>query len=84
MGDEAGRAVARAAAVERRGRRRRGAPAVPAGRDTPAVPAGSGAPAVPAGSGAPAVPFLMGWREEQQGEEGGKGEGGEHPLFVPG
>jgi hypothetical protein len=32
MGDEAGRTVARAEAVERRGLRRRGAPAVLAGR----------------------------------------------------
>jgi hypothetical protein len=40
MGDEAGRAVARAAAVERRGLRWSGAPAVPAGRDTLAVPDG--------------------------------------------
>ncbi len=28
--------------------------------------------------------FLPGWREEQQGEEGGKGREGGHPLFVPG
>ncbi len=49
MGDEAGRTVARAEAVEMRGLRRRGAPTVPAGRDIPAVPAGSGAPAVPDG-----------------------------------
>ncbi len=28
--------------------------------------------------------FLEGWREEQQGEEGGEGGGGEHPLFMPG
>ncbi len=42
-------AVARAEAVERRGLRRRGGPAGPAGVDTPAVPAGSGAPAVPDG-----------------------------------
>jgi hypothetical protein len=27
--------------------------------------------------------FLEGWREEQQGEEGGKGGGGEYPLFMP-
>ncbi len=49
IGDEAGMTVARAEPVERRGLRRRGAPTVPAGRDTPAVPAGSGAPAVPDG-----------------------------------
>jgi hypothetical protein len=49
MGDGAGRTVARAEVVERRGLRQRGAPAVPAGRDTPAVPAGSGAPAIPDG-----------------------------------
>jgi hypothetical protein len=36
----AGGDVARAAVVERRGLRRRGAPAVPVGRGTPAVPAG--------------------------------------------
>ncbi len=58
-----GGTVARAAAVERRGLRRRGAPAVPVGRGTPAVPDGirggttgggrgrRGAPAVCAGIG---------------------------------
>ena len=39
--------MARAAAVESRGLRRRGAPAVPVGRGTPAVP--DGTPAVPDG-----------------------------------
>jgi hypothetical protein len=43
-GGEVGAAVARAEAVERRGLRRRGRPAVPAGVDTLAVPTGSGAP----------------------------------------
>jgi hypothetical protein len=47
--------------VERCGLRRRGAPAVPARRDTPAVPAGS--------DGTPAVPDKM-----EGGSTGGKGE----------
>ncbi len=28
--------------------------------------------------------FLEGWREEQQGGEGGEGGGREQPLFMPG
>ena len=41
-----------------------------------------GAPADPVGRGTPAVP--AGRRGGTTGEEGGGGEGGGHPLFVPG
>ncbi len=73
-GGGVGAAVVRVEAVERRGLRRRGGPAVPAGVDTPTVPAGSGAPAVPDGME----------RGTTGGGEGGEGRGEGHPLFVPG
>jgi hypothetical protein len=74
-GSRVGKIVARAAAMERRGLRRRDALAVPAelrGAHPLFLP------------GVAHPLFLTGWRDEQQGEEGEEGGGGGHPLFVPG
>jgi hypothetical protein len=62
--------VARAAAVESRGLRRRGTPADPVGRGTPAVPAGRRGGTTGGGRGHPL--FVPG-----EGDEQGKGKGRE-------